>query len=92
MNSIPMPEPTPTADPVPASDPNDQAKELAEEEFHHHLVWSERWSNPEFTDEALAKWRDEPWYESEARSEAHRFITRNAWPCFYPWGFIIFTR
>ncbi|KAJ5928254.1 hypothetical protein N7466_007210 [Penicillium verhagenii] len=67
MNSIPMPEPTPT---IPASDPNNQAKELAEDEFYHHPVWSER--------------------EAMCRSDAHRFITQNAWPCSYPWGFIIY--
>ncbi|KAJ5930941.1 hypothetical protein N7466_006434 [Penicillium verhagenii] len=88
MNTIQMPDPVP----VLASDPNDQAKEPDEDEFYHHPVWSEseRWSNPEFTDEGRARWRGEPWYKSETSSTAHRFITRNAQNFCYPWGFIIY--
>lgn len=88
MGSIPVPTSEPT--PVPASDPNDQAEEIPKDEFYHHPVWPERWYNPEFTDETRWKWRDEPWYESAAGRDSHRFITEPAFNNSFPWGFIIY--
>ena len=84
MNSIS----TPQSKPTPVSDPNDQAREIPEDEFFHHPVWSERWYNPEFTDEGRAKWETESWYGSTAEREPH-WILRRPIECF-PWGFIIY--
>lgn len=77
--------PPSTADSASA---NDQVEELKDDEFYHHPAWPQRWSHPDFTDEAMVEWGKEPWYREKRRLTCQ--FLRSSSPSQFPWGYIIY--
>ncbi|KAJ5317721.1 hypothetical protein N7508_002229 [Penicillium antarcticum] len=73
----------------PVNKPNDQFEELNSEKFYHHPVWAQRWYHPELTQEASAKWLQEPWFNNAANRRSRQFLAQRS-PRYFPWGFIIY--
>ncbi|KAJ5316722.1 hypothetical protein N7508_001230 [Penicillium antarcticum] len=79
----------PLSESTSVNDPIDQAEELDCDKHYYHPIWPQRWTHPDFTEQASAKWKEEPWYENTADRITHRFLTQQ-FLCHFPWGYIIY--
>ncbi|CDM32153.1 hypothetical protein DTO013E5_3632 [Penicillium roqueforti] len=80
---------TPSLSESASVNPIDQASEVDYNKHYHHPVWPQRWHHPDFTEKAMAKWKEEPCYRNTADRITHRFLTQR-FPCHFPWGYIIY--
>lgn len=83
MNSMP---PSSSAS-ASVDNPIDQEEDRDYDTHYHHPAWPQRWYHPQFTKEAVAKWREEPWYK-DIDHQSRRFL--RSFLCNFPWGFIIY--